>query len=518
MLAFRNRQESASSHEPSAEAVAMKEYWSTLSVERRQEILRFQERALVNELYDVQQSLYASDFECALFGIRSNDDARRRMGIEYFDVEGVLDCKGKMFPRAFIAHRAFVELDNLFEFIEERLGRPLLQDAPPLEEKHWVSLLTPTPSSWAEYVRVALRLVELAIQREAAREQRARDQIEAAREEVVPPSPSGTKSQGAKRKARKKQTALRHAAEAAAEAEAEAEAEAAAEAEAGSEAEAEAKAEAEAEEAEAETESEAEDDSQAQAVTLEMDQQEDAALNQQAAGEPEVFYIGSYTEESPCAALSESASATATTAGSDERDSLPFFPVDACDTASGTANAEPEHFASLSLERNARDTSSGASPAVSIEQDPIHTAPGPFESCPQIAPVAFPQDEPMDQGKIRTCSSETFDAEPALSATQSLRHTAREARVGATVTPALIAASASRAAAREAWVSAEIGMRGRSQGHVFAPWRLADGSSGEHWVKGFRAVVKNTFLDIEQIMVPESCAVRAHSCPAYGGA
>eukprot|EP00928_Gymnodinium_smaydae_P023210 TRINITY_DN1923_c0_g2_i1.p1 TRINITY_DN1923_c0_g2~~TRINITY_DN1923_c0_g2_i1.p1 ORF type:complete len:453 (-),score=78.53 TRINITY_DN1923_c0_g2_i1:83-1441(-) len=96
---------------------------------------------------------------------------------------------------------------------------------------------------------------------------------------------------------------------------------------------------------------------------------------------------------------------------------------------------------------------------------------------------------------------------------QVSRHSAREAWIGASVTPALIASQASRASAAEARIAAEMKAR-NSRGRPGAPWLLADGSSGEHWVDGYRTVVKNTFLDMEDLEEPkETSCVRARSLP-----
>merc|ERR1719410_509001 len=140
----------------------------------------------------------------------------------------------------------------------------------------------------------------------------------------------------------------------------------------------------------------------------------------------------------------------------------------------------------------------------------------------RISPDAESIELATSQDERSRTSSYCYDSEPVLTASQSLRQSAREARIGAVVMPALIAAQALRASAREAWVSAEIRMREESagRGRVRPPWMLVDGSSGENWVEGFRAVIKNTFLDVE-VAEPESSALRARSwpmCRVYGGA
>jgi len=210
LLGFRSNKESQSKETSSIEAV--KEHWSNLGVDEKLAVLRFQDGELVNELYDIQQSLYASDFECLIRGFQGQDHVRRKAGMHFFDVEGVLDDKGILRPKAFIAHRAFVEMQDMFDFLEERLGRRFLHGVPRLEPKKWISLLMPRPTSWLDFTRIALKLVELALrklQQEAA--QKMQQQCMANSEqgdivEVATTNAASGLSQSAKRKARKKRS------------------------------------------------------------------------------------------------------------------------------------------------------------------------------------------------------------------------------------------------------------------------------------------------------------------------
>lgn len=270
-------------------------------------------------------------------------------------------------------------------------------------------------------------------------------------------------SRGAKRKARKKQTVLRHAVEA-----------------------------------------ERQKELQAHTASAELrDAQDDVVLMQT---------TSLCCKDSPCSVLAGAPSFCESAVSFDESDALPKCSAGDHETASGASDAEPV----LSGHQSNRGSL----------RDPFVGAMSSSNSSPRASPAAAPLlvdsgvalDNPADQGRSRASSSEAFDAEPVLSASQSLRHSAREARVGAAVTPNLLAAQALRACAREAWVSAEIRMRSGVRGRSRAPWLHADGSSGENWVDGFSVVVKNTFLDIEEIMEPQPCAVRARSCPAHGGA
>lgn len=365
----------------SSQAAELKQYWSTLAVDAKLAIMRFEDRSLVEELYDVQQSLYAADLDCFISGVRGQEKVQREAGIQFFDVEGVLDKRGILRPKAFIAKRDFVEMANLFDFLEERLGRPLLQDAPHLEQPHWPSLLKPKPTSWVDFVRVALCLVELAL----------RKSLQEAPKPSSPDLPGGVMTQSAKRKARKKRTTLGLAAEA------------------------------------------------------------DESERLQGSG----------------------SSSTKTT--HEQQDEQP----DEQENQITSENFDVDHFTTVE-------------PFLSISQAPFQSSCRKEDSW--ITPYA------------------TFDPEPLLAASQSLRQSAREARISAVVAPAVIASTASRASAREAWVRAEFQMR-EQRGRSRTPWLLVDGSSGENWVEGFRATVKNTFLDVEMVK-PISSSLRAHSWPA----
>lgn len=463
LFAFRSNKESES-----ASIEAVKEHWSTLGVDEKLAVLRFQDGELVNQLYDIQQSLYAADFECLIHGFQGQDQVRHKAGIHFFDVEGVLNDNGIMIPKAFIAHRTLVEMENMFDFLEERLGRRLLHGVPPLEPKKWISLLTPRPTSWQDFTRLALKLVELALRKsqQETTQKMTQECMETSEQgDIEEPAKSNAASglsQSAKRKARKKRTKAGLAAAAA-------------------------------------------------------------------------------TED--CAELAASASAHdllqtgVTSASASSADKVHILtnkdPNDGPEVVAETKNVEdmmPDGLTPVSEEIKPSCKMSDAELVLSVSQSPRQRARetrvassmtrevqdlGRCRISPDAETLATSKDQ-----RSRT-SSESYDSEPVLTASQSLRQSAREARIGAVVTPALIAMTALRASAREAWVSAEIRVQeSASRGRVRPPWMLADGSSGENWVDGFRAVIKNTFLDVE-VAEPESSALRARSwplCHVYGGA
>jgi len=455
LLAFRSKQDVVSKDALSSHAAGLKQYWSTLTTDAKLSILRFEDRLLVEELYDVQQSLYAADLDGFFQGLRGQEKVQREAGTQFFDVEGVLDKKGILRPKAFIAKREFVEMENLFDFIEERLGRPLFEGAPHLEQPHWPSLLKPKPTSWVDFVRVALSLVELAL----------RKSLQEAPKPSSPDIPSGVMTQSAKRKARKKRTMLELAAEADA-----------AEILPGSA-------------------------SSSEVVEIQNDTSpvRDASvcpngLSQlPASPSTEHYYI--HSDESSTVAnspISKSKSNKMSNKMSNQMSNKMSNQDEQQDDFHEQQDEQPdEHENQVTAECCFQDVE----PFLSISQETFQTS---YAKAAKedswITPYA------------------TFDPMPLLGASQSLRQSAREARISAVVAPAVIASTASRASASEAWVRAEFQMR-EQRGRSRTPWLLADGSSGENWVEGFRATVKNTFLDVEMVK-PESSALRAHSWPA----
>jgi len=176
-------------------------------------------------------------------------------------------------------------------------------------------------------------------------------------------------------------------------------------------------------------------------------------------------------------------------------------PGDACSPDEqrvfGSASAGPPA-ARDAVEREASPTPSGSPAGMD------HSA----ENCagPHFGPLQSEVQHALQRSAARDCWAGTnlADPEPAMSTNQALRHSARQALVAAEVSPAMMATQASRASAREARIAAVIRAR-EADGRIWPPWRLADGSSGERWVHGFRAIVKNTFVDLEAL--PPSTAI-----------
>lgn len=144
------------------DAEPVKQHWNAREVDEKFGILRFEEPALVNRVYEIQQSLFLSDFKCYLIGFRGQDTVREKLGLNSFDVEGVIQDDGDLHPVAFFAKRAFCERTDFFELMEERLGRRFLQSTPP-SRSDWVSFFDVSPSSWSDFMCQVFHLVEAAV-------------------------------------------------------------------------------------------------------------------------------------------------------------------------------------------------------------------------------------------------------------------------------------------------------------------------------------------------------------------
>lgn len=430
-----------------SEAVSVKQHWSSLRAAEKLAILRFQDRELIDKIYETQQSLYEADLECYIVhGLRGQEKARLKAGSQFFDVEGVLDGSGNLCPRAFVAQREFVEMEDMFEFLEERLERPFLEGVPHLEQQDWISLLEPQPSSWLDFVRVSLRLVELAL--------RKHHQDVSVIDATPPTSPSVVRtgevvSQSAKRKARKRRCMLEKMAEQAAN-----------------------------------------------------EMLAESVLPSEGTEHLQILASISSELEQPTGSTREAqAQASQFTFKVPTDDDSPIK----LDQPSDSFSRELVHSASESPQQNA--------PAAHTTFPQCSAAP--FSNKYESSTPEFLYASPV--GSDSQLSSEIFDVTPVLDASTSLRHSAREARIGAVVMPALIAAQASRACARESWIQAEIHMqeerRAQDRGRSRPSWLLADGSSGENWIDGGRAVIKNTFLEVEKLW-PDSSILRSRSWPA----
>lgn len=340
---------------------------------------------------------------------------------------------------------------DFFGFVERNLSRPFLQRVPDLDQRHWVRLLNPAPSSWSSFARVAVQLVELAILQAHRDTCQENDQIEAFSAEA---SPEKLSSKNAKRKARKKRAneVLKISAEQAMPAES--------------------------------------------LLPLVDSVQSEAAL----ASSQDFVENASADLPGP---VSEPQCNDAMQAAVGDRPQLALV-EDSADEDS--ADEDSVLSVSQALRQSAREACINAQILSPLSYSQV------LEPDGNVFELPLHQDDasyPDFNVNVNVDDS-------LLSVSQSLRHTAREARIHAITAPALTASQALRASAREARIFAEIQSR-QERGRPRPPSLVfADGSSGENWLEGFRMIVKNTFIDAE-VEGPgnplESCAKRAFSSP-----
>lgn len=148
---------------PKLDAQVVHQTWETLPVGERRRALHFTDAALVHRLYSVHRILCFADVQCHMLGVLAHDDARMASGIDAFAIECSVKSDGAMKPLAFFAKPAFAERADLLEYLEAKLGGPLLTERPFLQPQDWPSLLEPMPSSWSDFALRVMRLVELAV-------------------------------------------------------------------------------------------------------------------------------------------------------------------------------------------------------------------------------------------------------------------------------------------------------------------------------------------------------------------
>lgn len=121
--------------------------------------MRFCGARLVERIVEVQQELCRSDLQCYMLGLRGQDVVREQVGMSNFAIVRNEESQ----EMEFIAKAEFVERADLFNFIEAQLGTSFLKGRPALPREQWYMLFDKMPTSWADFLRQVLKLVELAI-------------------------------------------------------------------------------------------------------------------------------------------------------------------------------------------------------------------------------------------------------------------------------------------------------------------------------------------------------------------
>jgi len=140
-------------------------YWRGLDAEAKLRVLRFEDPAILSQVFAVQQELCRADLLCYQLGIRGQDVVRQKVGMDDFVMECAEDpsSKDEVTPTAFYAKPELADRNDLFEYTESRLGCAHLKRRPALRPSDWPSVLETKASSWSDFMNQVLRLVELAM-------------------------------------------------------------------------------------------------------------------------------------------------------------------------------------------------------------------------------------------------------------------------------------------------------------------------------------------------------------------
>mmetsp|Transcript_4495 Transcript_4495/g.8161 ORF Transcript_4495/g.8161 Transcript_4495/m.8161 type:complete len:463 (+) Transcript_4495:97-1485(+) len=146
----------------SVDRIAVRQFWESLEVEEQLRVLRFEDLKLARRLYTLRTELLRSNlacYQCGIFDRTLRGQASMALLLDAFE----FDLAGVNEPTAFITKLIFVERDNFFDLIEEELGGLLADGRPALRRSQWADLFDVTPSSWQDFLRRVLQLIELAL-------------------------------------------------------------------------------------------------------------------------------------------------------------------------------------------------------------------------------------------------------------------------------------------------------------------------------------------------------------------
>jgi len=223
------------SHVQDLDAEVVRRFWEELDTDAKLEVLRFDDRSMVQRLHSVMKTLCRSELWSSSWinNVSASSEPPERLKGFQFEAPAETDCLGQtMGPVAFVATEDFVANTQMFADMRDALGSPLLEGRPVLQRRDWATILDKSPSSWQGLQCQALQLVELAIfqafqvHQDDLRSDRSTERQEALSRSVqeaparsapsatpeestsvgAPPGVSSVKSYGAKRRARKKRT------------------------------------------------------------------------------------------------------------------------------------------------------------------------------------------------------------------------------------------------------------------------------------------------------------------------
>lgn len=145
------------------DANAVRAHWSSLPLDEKLRVLRFEDTELMQRVSNIWHELCISDFACHLIGVRGLKLSPQDGDMSLFAMEGYVDGEDSIHDAVLFAKLAFVEDDNVIETLECRLGSPLLVGRAALQRRDWPLLFKVSPNSWSQLTDQLFKLVELAI-------------------------------------------------------------------------------------------------------------------------------------------------------------------------------------------------------------------------------------------------------------------------------------------------------------------------------------------------------------------
>lgn len=146
--------------------VAVRHWWDSLEVDEQLRVLRFEDPKLARRLYFIRAELLRSDLACYQHGIFARNlrgQASMALVLDAFEFDIDVSGEGAQEPVAFITKLIFVNRENFFDLLEEELDGFLADGRPALRRSQWLNLFDVSPSSWLEFLRQLLRMIELAV-------------------------------------------------------------------------------------------------------------------------------------------------------------------------------------------------------------------------------------------------------------------------------------------------------------------------------------------------------------------
>jgi hypothetical protein len=98
-----------------------------------------------------------------MVGVNSRDTNSKKVGNEFFAIEGFINQREALHDAAFYAKTALLEKRDFFEIVEHWLGASLWVGRPMLPRRDWPSLFKGSINSWSELLRQIFKLVESAL-------------------------------------------------------------------------------------------------------------------------------------------------------------------------------------------------------------------------------------------------------------------------------------------------------------------------------------------------------------------